>query len=337
MDSFPVAMRWKSILLAWLFLGLVPFAAAAASESYPEREEVQTFLDEMQEEHGLNRDELEEILAGVEKRQSVIDAISDPAEDRDWYEYHPIFLTEERIQKGVDFWEEHEEIIGRASREFGVDPEILVAIIGVETYYGERQGDDPVLDSLVTLAFDYPPRGEFFRQELGQLFLLAEEEDLDIDSLQGSYAGAMGVGQFIPSSYREYAVDFSESGQRDLFTDWEDAIGSVANYFRVHGWEKGDLVAVPAVLREEDADPPDAGDLDRYSAGELRQRGLVFSEGVEDSRKVMPIRLVQEDGEDWWVGLNNFHVITRYNHSPLYAMAAWELAREIAIHREERH
>lgn len=320
-------------------LGLVLclFAGLVMAEPYTEREEVQAFIDEMHEEHGLDRGELEQALAGVEKRQSVIDAISDPAEDREWHEYRPIFLTEERIDQGVAFWKEHEDIIRRASQEFGVDPEILVAIIGIETYYGNRQGSDPVLDSLVTLAFDYPPRGDFFRNELGQLFLLADEEELDIDTLQGSYAGAMGVGQFIPSSYREYAVDFSGSGQRDLFGDWKDAIGSVAHYFQVHGWEKGELVAVPAVLSEHADNAPGADGLDRYSAGELRERGLVFSEGIPDERELMPVRLAQEDGEDWWVGLENFYVITRYNRSPLYAMAAWELAREIALEWEGRH
>ncbi len=302
------------------------------AQPYVERDDVQSFMDRLEDRHGLDRDWLEEVLSGVERRQSVIDAISDPAEALPWYRYHPIFLTEERIEKGLEFWEEHEAIIRRASREFGVDPEIIVAIIGVETYYGERQGSDPVLDSLVTLAFDYEPRADFFRSELEHFFLLAEEEDLDIHELKGSYAGAMGLGQFISSSYRSYAVDFSGSGQRNLFEDPEDGIGSVANYLAEHGWRKGDLVAVPAV-RRNGAEPDFSNDLERHRAAVLREAGLVFSEGVDNDARVLPIRLENEEENEWWVGLENFRVITRYNHSPLYAMAAWELAREISARR----
>ncbi|MEA5445472.1 lytic murein transglycosylase B [Gammaproteobacteria bacterium AB-CW1] len=319
------------ILAILLALSFLPTTLSAAN--WLERDDINRFIDHMEEEHGLERQWLESVFSQVIRQDAVLEAIASPAEALPWHRYRPIFMTSERVQGGVAFWQEHEGIIRRASQEFSVDPEIIVAIIGVETYYGRHQGRHPVLDSLVTLGFDYPPRADFFRRELEQLFLLADEEALDIHKLRGSYAGAMGVGQFISSSYRYYAVDFSGSGQRNLFSDWEDAIGSVANYFKQHGWRAGDAVVVPAILPEDRHLEPPSG-LERRPAAELREAGLIFSEGVSDDERVLPVRLEQENGEDWWVGLHNFRVITRYNHSPLYAMAVWELSR--AIKREYR-
>jgi membrane-bound lytic murein transglycosylase B len=318
-------MRIRCVLLAVLFCINLPLAA---DTPYTQRAEVREFINHMVSEHGLDRPWLEETLGAVRTQQSVLDAIARPAEHRPWHEYRPIFLTDQRIRDGATFWAQHETIIRRASQEFGVDPEIIVAIIGVETFYGRRMGNHPVLDSLVTLAFDYPPRARFFRSELEHLFLLAAEEELDVTALRGSYAGAMGAGQFISSSYRHYAVDFSGSGNRDLFADWEDAIGSVANYFRRHGWDKGGPVAVPAVLRGNGDNSIDTG-LRQRRAGELREAGLVFSDGIANDERVLAVALDTGNGTDWWVGLENFWVITRYNRSPLYAMAVWELSREI--------
>ena len=296
---------------------------------------MQAFIERMDSEHDLDRDWLESVFANVIRQDAVLEAIASPAEALPWHRYRPIFLTEARIQAGVDFWKANETVIRRASREYDVDPEMLVAIIGIETYYGRHQGRHPVLDSLVTLGFDYPPRAAFFRRELEQLFLLADEEDLDIHELRGSYAGAMGLGQFISSSWRAYAVDFSGSGNRDLLNDIEDGIGSVANYFARHNWKGGDAVAVPAILPDDRSFSVN-NPLQRKRAHELRAAGLIFSEGVDDDELVLPVQLDTGNGDAWWVGLNNFWSITRYNHSPLYAMAAWELSREIAREKDGR-
>lgn len=309
-------------------------ASPVLANDYTERTDVRDFIDRMVTQHDLDREWLTALLADVERQDNVLESIANPAETLPWHRYRPIFLTRERIEAGVGFWNEHEAILDRAEAEFGVPPELVVAIIGVETFYGRRQGEHPVLDSLVTLGFDYPPRAEFFRKELEELFLLADEENLDLGDLRGSYAGAMGTGQFIASSYRAYAVDFDGDGRRDLFENRADAIGSVANYFARHRWRPGHAVVIPAVM-PDDA-PGEVQPDSPLPAGELRETGLVFSVGVEADRTVRPIRLEQTDGEEWWLGLHNFHVITRYNHSPLYAMAAWQLSQAILREREQR-
>lgn len=319
-------------IAVWVILPAL-LASTALANDYTGRAEVRDFIDRMVTEHGLDREWLTEVLADVERQDNVLESIANPAEALPWHRYRPIFLTPERIEAGVDFWNEHETTLDRAETEFGVPPELVVAIIGVETFYGRRQGQHPVLDSLVTLGFDYPPRAEFFRSELEELLLLADEENLDLRELQGSYAGAMGTGQFIASSYRAYAVDFDGDDRRDLFENRADAIGSVANYFTHHRWRPGHAVVIPAVL--PDHAPGGIQPDTPVPAGELRETGLVFSDGIAADRVVHPVRLEQTDGEEWWLGLHNFHVITRYNHSPLYAMAAWQLSQ--AILRERKH
>jgi membrane-bound lytic murein transglycosylase B len=323
-------------LTAFLARLVIPalLVSPALADDYTQREDVQAFIDRMVNEHELDREWLTERLAGVERQEQVLESIANPAEALPWHRYRPIFMTRERIEAGVRFWDEHADVLERAQAEFGVPPELVVAIIGVETFYGRHQGRHAVLDSLVTLGFDYPPRADFFRSELEELFLLAAEENLDLDDLQGSYAGAMGTGQFIASSYRAYAVDFDGDGRRDLFRNRADAIGSVANYFARHRWKPGHAIVIPAALPGDATSRPEPDAP--VSAGELRDTGLVFSDGIAADRTVRPIRLEQVDGEEWWLGLHNFYVITRYNHSPLYAMAAWQLSQAIQREREQR-
>ncbi len=203
------------------------------------------FVAEVSQRHGLAADAVSELLAGAERRQEIIDAITRPAEAKPWRDYRPIFVTPERIRDGIAFWAENHELLQRVEAEFGVPPQVVVAIIGVETNYGRITGRFRVLDALATLAFHYPPRSKFFRSELEHFLLLGQEESLPLDELTGSYAGAMGLGQFISSSYRSYAVDFDQDGQRDLWGSRADAIASVANYFRRHGWRPGQPVASP--------------------------------------------------------------------------------------------
>lgn len=319
------------VLLALLHAGFAHGAAGfvAGDPPYLERESVQQFIDAMVAE-GFERERMEALFRGVEPQQRVLDLISAPAEARPWYRYHPIFLTDERVEAGRRFWDEHEPLLARAEREFGVDAAVIVAIIGVETYYGRHQGGFRVLDALVTLGFDYPPRAGFFRSELAHFLRLAREEGLDLRETRGSYAGAMGRGQFISSSYREYAVDFSGDGRRDLLGSWADAIGSVANYFRRHGWNLGEPVVARADA-EGDAyrELLGGGYQVRHSLEELARHGVTPAESVPEDARFSLIELETEDGYEVWLGYPNFYVITRYNRSPLYAKAVHLLSREI--------
>jgi membrane-bound lytic murein transglycosylase B len=274
--------------------------------------------------------EVEEMLAGLEPSQPVLKAISSPWERKPWYQYYPIFLTEERVEKGVAFWRRHAEVLERAEKEFGVPAAVIVAILGVETTYGGGQGTHSVLVSLYTLGFHYPKRGAFFRKELGHYLRLATDEGWAMDSTLGSYAGAMGMGQFIPSSYRRYAIDFDGDGKRDLFANTEDAIGSVANYFKVHGWKTGQPVLFPAEVSSD----AHAGLVSKKlelntTVGDLRKAGVTVSADLDPAGKARLFLFDVENGTEWRVGLKNFYVITRYNHSALYARVVYELSVQI--------
>ena len=237
-----------------------------------------------------------------------------------------------RISRGVEFWRQHRELLAEVSEKTGVPEEIIVAIIGVETYYGIYKGKDPVFDSLVTLAFDYPRRAKFFASELEHFLLLAKEQGFDARSLRGSYAGAMGMPQFIASSYRSYAVDFDGDGQTNLFDSIPDIAGSVANYFVRHGWERGGRVARPLVTAEKNTvQSLEPGMKPAYRWVELKQNGLASRFEIDDEAKVALIMLQQQDHPEYWAGFQNFYVITRYNHSELYAMAVYQLAKRISF------
>ena len=227
--------------------------------------------------------------------------------------------------------ETHSALLNRAEEEFGVPVEIITAIIGVETYYGKHTGKHTVFDSLTTLGFDYPPRSKFFKSELKQFLLLSKEEDISIDDMTGSYAGAMGMPQFISSSYRRYAVDFDGDGKRDLWNSVPDVIGSVANYFSEHGWQKGESVVHPAVVKDESV-VREKNALKPYTTvGELRQQGVEITSDLDlDSKEqITLLKFKGKEGDEYWAGLNNFYVITRYNHSALYAMAVHQLSEKI--------
>jgi len=319
-----------------------PPAAAPASGAPPVTEVASFVLHpaypgfraQMIEKHKLDGAALDKAFGAYKPEQRVLDAITRPAEAKPWHQYRKIFVTAERVALGVKFWDERADEVKRAADLYGVDPEMVVAIIGVETKYGAIQGKWPVLATLGTLAFDYPPRSPFFRAELEQFLLMTRELELDPTVPVGSYAGAMGAGQFMPSSYRAYARDGDADGHRDLWTDWDDITASVANYFKQAGWDRGALVVVPAALRDGATEPARANALTKVTAGELRS-AFVFSDGVADSAPALYVSLETEQGTRvHFIGLNNFWVITRYNRSPLYAMAAHELAREIVAARE---
>lgn len=324
--------RFKALMGAVLVASLGPLVAlpCGAGDSYAQRPEVRRFMDRMAAEHAFDRAYLERLFAGAQRQDRVLEAIARPAEAKPWFEYREIFLTPERVDKGVAFWRENGPILRKAEQTYGVPAQILVAIIGVETLYGRRMGRYPVLDSLTTLGFDYPPRAKFFRSELEHLLLLAREESLDAGELKGSYAGAMGRGQFIPSSYRHYAVDFDGDGVRDLWHSNADAIGSVANYFKSHGWRTGAPVALPASVQGRAYRTlVEKGIKPSIQPVALGEHGVTVQGGRLDGERVALMEFELKDGKQYWIGWNNFYVITRYNHSPLYAMAVYQLSDRI--------
>lgn len=314
------------------------FCFAAISSSFAttlnNEPDVQQFINEMVEQHGFNQNELETLFSQVKIKQKILDAISRPAEkSKPWYDYRKIFLTEKRIKKGVTFWQENKAIIDYAEEVYGIAPEILVAIIGVETFYGRLQGKYRVMDALATLGFKYPKRGKFFRGELKHFLLMSKEQKFDPLSKNGSYAGAMGMGQFIPSSYQSYAIDFDGDGQKDIWHNHADAIGSVANYFKRHGWQKGqpvtDKVALSAeaTLTKEDACQRSC--KPKKNVFDFKQKGVQGKLSADDKTAAILLALEQKVGMDYWLGYNNFYVISRYNRSTMYSMAVYQLSQEI--------
>lgn len=301
----------------------------AGDPPYLERPEVQSFIDE-QVTNGLDGDVLAALFSGVEPQQRILDLISSPAEARPWKDYRPIFVNDLRIERGREFRSEQAAWLERAEEAFGVDQALIAAIIGVETNYGRNLGSFRVFDALVTLGFDYPPRQAFFLSELEHFLQLVQEEALDARETRGSYAGAMGRGQFIASSYRAYAVDFDEDGRRDLIDSWADAIGSVANYFRQHGWQTGRPVVVPASVEGAGHEALLGGGYQaRFTLEELAEHGVHPAESVAEDGYFSLIRLDGSGGPEFYLGYPNFYVITRYNRSPLYAMAVHELTEAL--------
>ncbi len=321
----------RFLIIALLLFLAMPAHAAEAIDEAAFREAIDTFKQDVAERHGFPASTLDLWFADVEQQQPILDAISRPAERvRPWHEYRQIFLTAQRVEGGVAFWREHAAELERISREVGVDAQIIVAIIGVETMYGRITGRWRVLDALSTLAFAYPPRATFFRRELEEFLLLAREERIEPRATLGSYAGAMGPPQFIPSSYRAYAVDGSDNGRRDLFHDWSDVIASVANYFKVHGWRAGEPVADQATTGRQWAGTHPQNSLElTATVGELTASGYLFPTSAPDSAPAMMVRLDGVDGDELWVGYDNFRVITRYNRSLMYALAVYQLSEEI--------
>lgn len=301
----------------------------AESSSYWERPVIKSFVKEMVKKHNFKESDLKSWFSNATKRQSIIDAMTRPAEGKAWNEYRPIFLTDQRIIKGVEFWKKNRTLLEQAEKKYGVPAKIIVAIIGVETYYGRRSGSYPVLDALATLGFDYPPRATFFKKELEQFLLLARKENLDVKNTLGSYAGAMGMGQFIASSYHQYAVDFDNDGQRNL---WQttDAIGSVANYFKRHGWRKDETVIVRADGNGRSHEIEGRMMKPHRSVESFRQQGLNFQSNLKTKNdQAVLVKLNGNKGTEYWIGLHNFYVISRYNHSPKYSMAVFQLSEEI--------
>ncbi|HVF18306.1 MAG TPA: lytic murein transglycosylase B [Steroidobacteraceae bacterium] len=293
------------------------------------RQEVKSFIEDTAAEFNLDKKQIAELLGQAETKQAIIDAISRPAERViPWHEYRDRFLTERRIQQGADFWVAHTQALDGVN-DLGLAATIS-GILGVETSYGRITGRYRVLDALATLAFDYPPRAPFFRGELQQFLLLAREENVDPKVALGSYAGAMGIPQFIPTSYRKYAIDGDGNGKRDLWSSWQDVISSVANYLRVHGWREGEPVTVNATLDNVDLTRFNTATIElNETVGSLRDKGVSFATTQPDEAPAMLVVLQGKNGPEYRVGFNNFYVITRYNRSNMYALAVHELGGAI--------
>lgn len=318
-----------------IFAGLISAFSLFSLNSYgdySDHELAIRFIDEMVEEEGFDRAELQTLFEQAEKKQSIIDAISRPAERTlTWGEYRKIFLKEKRIQGGTKFWSENRQVLDAAEAKYGVPAEIIVSIIGVETYYGGNTGSYRVVDALSTLAFDYPKRAPFFRSELKHFLILAREQGQSPLALKGSYAGAMGLGQFMPSSYRAYAADYDEDGFIDIWASHSDAIWSVANYLKRHGWLDGKPITTRAnLVSEYDSDVINNGLKPSLNLAELGEAGVFpLRDGLPGEAMATAMELEGGNGTEHWIGLHNFYVITRYNHSKLYAMAVFQLAEEI--------
>ncbi|MBQ0796113.1 MAG: lytic murein transglycosylase B [Zhongshania sp.] len=306
--------------------------SAAAHADYSSHPGAAAFVKTMVEKHNFDRDWVLAILKQAEPKQSILDAMSRPAESvMTWGRYRNIFIQDSRVTQGVEFWTEHREALARAEKEFGVPASMIVGIIGVETRYGRNTGSYRVVDALATLGFDFPRRATFFLGQLEEYMLMVREQGFEPFSLKGSYAGAMGFGQFIPSSYRAYAVDFDGDGKVDIVNNKVDAIGSVANYFKRHGWRYGQPVVSSAVLKGDvDQSLFNAGLKPEKTLAQLDKAGIGSDRVLEPSQKATAMKLEGEKGDEYWLGLQNFYVITRYNHSAMYAMAAYQLSELIA-------
>ncbi len=301
------------------------------------RPEIETFITRMVERHGFEESDLKNIFSKTKFQPAIISAISRPSTSKPWHEYRPNFVNSRRVRDGVTFWNNNSKALERASKKFGVPEEIITAVIGVETFYGTRTGRHRVLDALTTLAFNYPRRAKFFRDELEQYLLLTREQSTSTFSIKGSYAGAIGIPQFMPSSYRNYAVDFDNDGKIDLSGNAADSIGSVANYLIAHGWEVDGPVATRARIS---GDKPDQALIKGYkplhTMEKMKKLGITPLIDVPSNRQAMLIELKNDSEMEYWVGFNNFYVITRYNRSFRYAMSVHQLSEEIRAARNNK-
>jgi membrane-bound lytic murein transglycosylase B len=312
--SVRAASVFKCLILISAVICAAPRPAAALDVK---RADVKDFIAHMAAATSFKKRELRKLMKAAQSQPGIIDAMDRPAEKaKPWSEYRPIFITERRIREG--------------SVRSGVAPEYLAAILGVETYYGRLTGSYRVLDALATLAFDYPARAKFFRDELEQFLLLTRDARLDPLSVKGSYAGAMGAPQFMPSNYRRYAVDADADGHINLWTNWPDVCASVGNYLKEHGWNSGEPVLSEASVGADKAPELDGRKLAlSETVASLHTKGVAFDSELPEDAPALLIAADDADGVHWRVGYNNFYVITRYNHSALYAMAVYELAAAV--------
>lgn len=327
----PLVYLIKNVRGYRLFTVLSLVAGVAFADLSEQPVLMKQFIADMVAKHQFAETELEALFQAVEIKENILETMAKPAESMPWYKYRQIFMQQSRIDGGVQFWRENEAVLNAVKAKFHVPPEIITAIIGVETRYGAHTGSYRVIDALSTLAFGYPKRAKFFTSELEHFLLLCREQDMDPLLPQGSYAGAMGVPQFMPSSYRAYAADYEEDKRKDIWSNTADVIASVANYFAVHQWREDEAVAYRVSAEGEayrqyltSGLEPDA------TVKQLSDAQVSVPETIAQTETVKLMAFEQEKGEELWVGLHNFYVITRYNRSPLYALAVYQLSQAIA-------
>jgi membrane-bound lytic murein transglycosylase B len=314
------------LLFFTTLFGLIERAWSAPSLT--EKPEVQAFIQAMSHRHHFDAAEMNRLFSKVKLQDKILESMAKPYEAKPWYAYRKLFLTEKRIQGGRNFMNRNAAALTAAERRYGVPPEMITAILGIESSYGENPGPYRVIDALSTLAFAYPKRASFFRRELESFLILCREERMNPEAPLGSYAGAMGLPQFMPSSYRGYAADGDGDQRRDIWNNPADAIASIANYFIKNGWKTGEPIAVPASISDSAGHRLASKDLKpTHTVREWRARGTELKTSVPDPLKANLIELEEETGPAYWLGLHNFFVITHYNHSALYAMAAYELSQ----------
>lgn len=322
----------KSFLAFTLLLCvLIPSLLFAQEKPLSQRPDVAAFIDLMVKNHDFKKPALEKLFNQVQLQDAVVQSIEHPAEAKTWGFYYNLFITDERIKKGTQFWLANQKTLTAVEKQYGVPANIIVAILGVETYYGERQGDYRVIDSLSTLAFNYSPRSPFFKKELEQYLLLTRENNIDPLSLKGSYAGAIGQPQFMPSSYRYYAIDYSNNNKIDLQNNTDDVIASIANYLKRNGWQPGNPITAPAKVSGKAYMKIDTADLKtRLDKKSLKQYGISSSAKIPSDTKVGLLVLNGNDNPEFHLGYDNFYTITRYNTSINYAMAVYLLSEAIS-------
>ena len=328
----------RALLAAWLlFIGGTFSTLAQAPVKIKLKPEVEKFIAQMVQQHQMDELALRQMFSQLKSNDGVVKAINAPATSKPWFEFRNLFVTPTRTSGGVDFWNANAEQLKRAREIYGVPEEVIVAIIGVETIYGKRTGSYRVVDALYTLAFAMPERANYFRGEFEQFLLLTGENGLDPLSVKGSFAGAIGMPQFMPTSYRRYAVDFDSDGKINLWDNVPDIIGSVANYLHYFGWVAGQPVVVPARISGTDyKDIVEKGYKPHLTLAQMLPKGVEPTETADADLVAGLFALDLEQGPDYWLAFNNFYVITRYNRSKNYAMAVYQLANAIARERESQ-
>jgi membrane-bound lytic murein transglycosylase B len=325
-----------TLVWAWVVLFCTTFSTLAQAPGKVKlKPEVEQFIAQMVQKNGFDEAALRKLFGALKLDEGVVKSVNAPATSKPWHEFRGIFVTPTRIAGGVEFWRQNSEVLAKARETYGVPEEVIVSIVGVETIYGKRMGGFRVVDALYTLAFEMTERATFFRGEFEQFLLMARDNNLDPLAIKGSFAGAMGMPQFIPTSYRRYAVDFDGDGKVNLWESTADTIGSVANYLKQFGWAAGTRIAVPARISGQDfKEVLDAGLKPNQTLQQMQARGVEATEALPPDTQAGLFTLDIEQGQEFWLALNNFYVITRYNRSKNYAMAVQQLAAAIARERD---
>jgi membrane-bound lytic murein transglycosylase B len=318
-------------ILCLFIITLFSSIIASAETAFTQRKDVQNFINYMVSQHHFDKQELTVVMNEVQPQPQIIESMEKPYEKKNWDVYKQLFLTPERVKGGLEFWKANSTSLKKAEKKYGVPAHIIVAILGVETLYGKKQGNYRVIDALSTLAFNYPKRSQFFTKELAQYLLLCREHQVSPTQYMGSYAGAMGKPQFMPSSYRYYAVDFSGNPKKDLMNDNEAVIASIANYFHKHGWQSNQGIAQPAKIEGNDYRTINtAHKTAAYQWQQLSSAGVKpLTAAFYKPKKVGLVELITQRGSEYWLAYPNFYVITRYNSSPQYAMVVYLLAQQL--------